>query len=56
MAQTVAYIQEHSYDSLEDFHTALDQASDQASASRTSLKDTEQKIKDVNEQIHFTGQ
>ena len=56
MAQTVAYIQEHGYNSLEDFHTALDQASDQASASRKSLKDTEQQLKDVNEQIHFTGQ
>ena len=56
MAQTVASIQEHGYDSLEDFHTALDQASDQASAARKSLKDTEQQLKDVNEQIHFTGQ
>ena len=56
MAQTVAYIQEHGYDSLEDFHTALDQASDQTSAARKSLKDTEQQLKDVNEQIHFTGQ
>ena len=56
MAQTVAYIQEHGYNSLEDFHTALDQASDQASAARKSLKDTEQLLKDVNEQIHFTGQ
>ena len=56
MAQTVAYIQEHGYDSLEDFHAALDQSSDQASAARKSLKDTEQQLKDVNEQIHFTGQ
>ena len=56
MAQTVAYIQEHGYDSLEDFHIALDQASDQTSAARKSLKDTEQQLKDVNEQIHFTGQ
>ena len=56
MAQTLAYIQEHGYNSLEDFHTALDQASDQASAARKSLKDTEQQLKDVNEQIHFTGQ
>ena len=56
MAQTVAYIQEHGYGSLEDFHTALDQASDQTSATRKSLKDTEQQLKDVNEQIHFTGQ
>ena len=53
MAQTVAYIQEHGCDSLEDFHTALDQASDQTSAARKSLKDTEQQLKDVNEQIHF---
>ena len=56
MAQTVAYIQEHGYDSLDDFHEALNQASDQTSASRKSLKDTEQQLKDVNEQIHFTGQ
>ena len=56
MAQTVAYIQEHGYDSLEDFHIALDQASNQTSAARKSLKDTEQQLKDVNEQIHFTGQ
>ena len=56
MAQTVAYIQEHGYNSLEDFHTALDQASDQTSAVRKSLKDTEQQLKDVNGQIHFTGQ
>ena len=56
MAQTVAYIQEHGYDSLDDFHAALDQASDQISTSRKSLKDTEQQLKNVNEQIHFTGQ
>ena len=56
MAQTVAYIQEHGYDSLDDFHAALDLASDQASASRKSLKDTEQQLRNVNEQIHFTGQ
>ena len=51
MAQTVAYIQEHGYDSLDDFHAALNQASDQTSAPRKSLKDTEQQLKDVNEQI-----
>ena len=56
MAQTVAYIQEHGYNSLEDFLTALDQVSNQTSAARKSLKDTEQQLKDVNEQIHFTGQ
>lgn len=49
MAQTVAYIQEHGYNSLEDFHTALDQVSNQTSAARKSLKYTEQQLKDVNE-------
>lgn len=38
MTQTVAYIQEHGYDSLEDFYIALDQASEQTSAARKSLK------------------
>ena len=56
MYKRQAYIQEHGYDSLDDFHAALDQASYQTSASRKSLKDTEQQLKDVNEQIHFTGQ
>ena len=51
MAQTVAYIQEHGYNSLDDFHVELNQASDQTSAPRKSLKDTEQQLKDVNEQI-----
>jgi len=35
---------------LDDFHAALNQASDQTSASRKSLKDTEQQLKEVNEQ------
>ena len=34
-----------------DFHVELNQASDQTSAPRKSLKDTEQQLKDVNEQI-----
>ncbi len=51
MAQTVSYIQEHGYNSLDDFHVELNQASDQTSAPRKSLKDTEQQLKDVNEQI-----
>ena len=44
-------LQEHGYDSLDDFHVELNQASDQTSAPRKSLKDTEQQLKDVNEQI-----
>lgn len=56
MAQTVAYIQEHGYDTREDFNAALTNAESQTSLARKKMKDTEQQLKNVNEQIHFTGQ
>ena len=56
MAQTVAYIQEHGYDTRVDFNAALTDAENQTSLSRKKMKDTEQQLKNVNEQIHFTGQ
>ena len=56
MAQTVAYIQEHGYDTRADFNAALTYAESQTSLARKKMKDTEQQLKNVNEQIHFTGQ
>ena len=56
MAQTVAYIQEHGYDTRADFNAALTNAESQTSLARKKMKDTEQQLKNVNEQIHFTGQ
>ena len=56
MAQTVAYIQEHGYDTRADFNAALTNAESQTSLARKKMKDTEQQLKSVNEQIHFTGQ
>ena len=56
MAQTVAYIQEHGYDTRTDFNAALTDAENQTSLARKKMKDTEQQLKSVNEQIHFTGQ
>ena len=56
MAQTVAYIQEHGYDTRADFNAALTNAESQTSFARKKMKDTEQQLKSVNEQIHFTGQ
>ncbi len=56
MAQTVAYIQEHGYDTRADFNAALTDAENQTSLARKKMKDTEQQLKSVNEQIHFTGQ
>ena len=56
MAQTVAYIQEHGYDTRADFNAALTNAESQTNFARKKMKDTEQQLKSVNEQIHFTGQ
>ena len=56
MAQTVAYIQEHGYDTRADFNASLTNAESQTSLARKKMKDTEQQLKNVNEQIHFTGQ
>ena len=56
MAQTVAYIQEHGYDTRADFNAALTNAESQTNFARKKMKDTEQQLKNVNEQIHFTGQ
>ena len=56
MAQTVAYIQEHGFDTRADFNAALTDAENQTSLARKKMKDTEQQLKNINEQIHFTGQ
>ncbi|WP_461821875.1 relaxase/mobilization nuclease domain-containing protein [Blautia stercoris] len=56
MAQTVAYIQEHGYGTRADFNAALTNAESQTNFARKKMKDTEQQLKNVNEQIHFTGQ
>ena len=56
MAQTVAYVQEHGFQSKEDLDTALSNASAQSTDARNSLKFTEDALKSINEQIHYTGQ
>ena len=56
MAKTVAYIQEHGYQSEEDLTDAFQKAQAQASQVRKDLRKTEQDLKSVNEQIRYTGQ
>ena len=56
MAQTVAYVQEHGFQSKEDLDTALSNASVQSTDARNTLKSTEDTLKSINEQIHYTGQ
>ncbi len=56
MAETLAYIQEHGYNTKEILENELSGAKAKANGSRKSLKDTESRLKEVNEQIHYTGQ
>ena len=56
MAQTVAYVQEHGFQSKADLEAALSDASAQSTNARNTLKSTENAWKNVNEQIHYTGQ
>lgn len=56
MAQTVAYVQEHGFQSKADLDAALSDASAQSTDARNTLKSTENTLKNVNKQIHYTGQ
>ena len=56
MAKTVAYIQEHQYDTRESLESRLSDTKSLAASSRKSLKATEERLRSVNEQIHYTGQ
>ena len=56
MAKTVAYIQEHGYDSRDSLEDSFSEIKSHASASRKVLKSVEEDLRKVNEQIHYTGQ
>ena len=56
MAKTIAYIQEHGYDTQDDLLTAFSETQAQANDMRKALRSTEQRLKEINEQIHYTGQ
>lgn len=56
MAKTVAYIQEHGYNTEEDLEKASEEAKTQTANMRKALRSTEDKLRQVNEQIHYTGQ
>lgn len=56
MAKTVAYVQEHGYDTEDNLNSAYDDVTAKLSNARATVKATEAEIKSVNEQIHYTGQ
>lgn len=56
MAKTLSYVQEHGYNTVEDAEGKLTEIKELASSSRKELKDIESRLRQVNEQIHYTGQ
>jgi hypothetical protein len=56
MAQTLAYVQEHGYSSVEELEQQLAAQEEKAVASRKELKATESQLSGVNKQIRLTGQ
>ncbi len=56
MAKTLSYIQEHGYNTVEDAEGRLAEIKELASSSRKELKDIEGRLRQTNEQIHYTGQ
>ena len=56
MAKTVAYIQEHGYNTRDSLEDSFSEIKSHASTSRKELKSVEDNLRKVNEQIHYTGQ
>lgn len=56
MAKTIAYVQEHGYGTRDKLQDSYDEIIQKMKDSRKALRSTEEQIRSVNQQIHFTGQ
>ena len=56
MAKTIAYVQENSFDSRKELQSAYDDLVAKRKEARKSLRHTEDRLKSVNQLIHYTGQ
>lgn len=56
MANTLSFVRQHGYASIEELETVLNEAKTKATKARTRLKATEGRLADVNKQIRLTGQ
>lgn len=56
MADTIIYMEEHGIDSRTSLEKAYDNRLHKTSEARSSLRKSEDAIKGLNEQIHYTGQ
>lgn len=56
MAKTIAYVQEHEYDTREILEDKFSSVKERTSNSRKQLKTVESELKNLNQQLHYTGQ
>lgn len=56
MAKTIAYVQEHEYDTRELLEDKFSSVKERTSNSRKQLKTVESELKSLNQQLHYTGQ
>ena len=56
MVNTLVYVQEHGYDTMEKLESRYSEIKALETSSRTELRDIQKRLREVNEQIHFTGQ
>ena len=56
MAKTIAYVQEHHYDTRENLQVAFDDISEKYKEARKTVKATEASLESMNQQIRYTGQ
>lgn len=56
MAKTIAYVQENGFDSREELQSAYDDLIAKRKDARKALRHTEDKLKSVNQLIHYMGQ
>lgn len=56
MAKTIAYVQEHHYDTRENLQMTFIDISEKCKEARKAVRATETSLKNINQQIHYTGQ
>lgn len=56
IAKTIAYVQEHHYDTMENLQITFYDISEKCKEARKAVKTTEASLKNTNQQIHYTGQ
>ena len=55
-AKTLCFIQEHGYDSREELEAAFDASNHELTESRSAVRESDDRIKVLNKQIHYIGQ